>query len=394
MAAYIGKRSFGWLVLLAIVVAALVGCTGAAEGPIRIGLNAELTGSIPKVGEHSLAAAEMFVEEINEAGGLTVGGEQRELELVVIDNEGTAEGGASAAENLINNENVLIMVGPNASVAAVPAGGVAQSSQTPMISPWSTNAATTQGRDWVFRAPFIDSFQGPILAGFAAQEFGAGRACVLYAADSDAPRGIAESFRDAWEGAHGPGSVVAFESFTTGAESFTAQLEAIAATDCQVLFTPQYYNEVPVIVREARGLGLGMPIIGNDGWSDPGLLELCGTDCDGTFYGAHYIAAGATGATADFIRAFEARTGEVPSDVGALTWDAMRLAAQAIENCGDLSGESAANRQCVRDGMAAISNFEGITGNMTFEGSGDPTKCMVIATIQGGGALYYTSACP
>lgn len=394
MAANIVKRSFVRMMVLILALAALAACSGAADEPIRVGLNAELTGSIPKVGEHSREAAEMFVEQINEAGGLAVGGQQRQLELVVVDNEGTAEGGTSAAENLINDENVLVMVGPNASVAAVPAGGVAQSAQTPMISPWSTNAATTQGREWVFRAPFIDSFQGPILAGFAAQEFGAERACVLYAADSDAPRGIAESFRDAWEGAHGPGSIVAFESFTTGAESFGAQLDAIAAADCQVLFTPQYYNEVPVIVREARGLGLEMPIIGNDGWSDPGLLELCGTDCDGTFYGAHYIAAGATGATADFIDAFEARTGEVPSDVGALTWDAMRLVVQAIENCGDLSGDLAASRQCVRDGMAAISNFEGITGNMTFEGTGDPVKCMVIATIQGGTASYYTSACP
>ena len=383
----------GWvsLLFLALVLAACGG--GAADDPLRIGLNLELTGDIPKVGEHSRAAAEMFVEQINAAGGLEVDGGRRMLELAVADNAYTADGATAAAERLIADE-ALILIGPNASVAAVPAGAVAEAQQTPMISPWSTNPATTAGRSWVFRAPFIDSFQGPILAGFAADEFGATRACVLYAADSDAPRGIAESFRDAWEGTHGAGSVAAFEAFNTGATTFITQLEAIAAAECDVLFTPQYYNEVPLIVREARGLGLTLPIIGNDGWSDPQLLELCGTDCDGTFYGAHYIAAGATGATADFITAFEERTGETPSDVGALTWDAMQLAAQAVQNCGELTGDLAADRECVRAGLAAVRDFEGITGAMTFDGSGDPIKCMVIATIEGGAATFYKSACP
>ncbi len=372
----------------------LIGCAGASsDGPLVIGLNLELTGAIPKVGEHSKVAAEMFVEQINAAGGLEVGGHKHRLELAEADNTGTAEGATTAAERLIADD-VLVLVGPNASVAAVPAGAVANEKMTPMISPWSTNPATTLGRQWVFRVPFIDSFQGPILASFAGDEFGAERACVLYAADSDAPRGVAGNFRDAWEQRHGPGSVVAFESFTTGDETFADQLAVIAAADCQVLFTPQYYNEVPLIVREARALGLTMPIIGNDGWSDPQLLELCGTDCDGTFYGAHYIAAGATGATKAFIDAFEARTGETPSDVGALTWDAMQLVAQAIQNCGELTGELVADRDCVRVGLTAVHDFEGITGRMSFDGEGDPIKCMVIATIEGGQASFYKSACP
>ncbi len=150
------------------------------------------------------AAAEMFAEEINAEGGVTVGDEQRTLEFVIEDNSGTAEGAGAAAESLIADD-ILVMVGPNASVAAVPAGAVANEQEVPMISPWSTNPSTTLGRPWVFRVPYIDLFQGPILAEFAAEEFGAERACVLFAADSDAPRGVAESFRVAWEANNGPG---------------------------------------------------------------------------------------------------------------------------------------------------------------------------------------------
>src|SRR5690606_23332997 len=149
-------------------------------------------GNIPKVGEHSRVAAEMFVEEINEAGGVEIGGQNYTLELVIEDNNGTAEGATAAATKLITQDEVLMMIGPNPSVAAVPAGEVANNLSTPMISPWSTNPATTLNRPWVFRAPFLDPFQGPVLANFATQEFGAETACVLFDIASDYPTGLAD----------------------------------------------------------------------------------------------------------------------------------------------------------------------------------------------------------
>jgi branched-chain amino acid transport system substrate-binding protein len=390
-------KPLGWLVATALLAVVLNGCGGSGgsdDESIVIGLNMESTGEIPNVGAHSQAAAEMFAEEVNDRGGVTVGGEQRKLKLVVADNAGTAEGGTTAAESLIDDDDVLIMVGPNVSVAAVPAGKVANERQTPMLSPWSTNPATTVGRPWVYRVPYTDLFQGPILAKFAARQFDTKRACVLFDVDSDAPRGQAQSFRVAWEANNGSGSVPAYEPFTTGTKVFRDQLQTIAAADCDVLFTPQYYNEVPLIVRQARSAGLDIPILGSDAWSDPQLMERCRRDCDGTFHGAHYVAAGATGATKEFIDKFKARVGETPSDVGALTWDAMRLVVRAIDNCGQLTGDLAADRRCVRDGMAAIRQFDGITGKMSYTRGGDPVKCMVIARVVDGEARFHGSACP
>jgi branched-chain amino acid transport system substrate-binding protein len=380
--------------ILLFSVLVLGGCQAGGEDTLRIGMNLELTGSIPKVGEHSRVAAEMFVEEINAAGGVEIGGETYTLELVTEDNNGTAEGATAVANKLVTQDEVLALVGPNASVAAVPAGEVANNLETPMISPWSTNPNTTLNRPWVFRAPFLDPFQGPVVADFATEEFGAERACVLFDIASDYPTGLAENFRSAWESIHGAGSVVAFESFTTGDQDFSAQLTNIGAADCDIFFTPQYYNEVPLIVEQAQDLGITVPIVGSDSWGDPQLLELCGTACDGYFYSTHYVASGATGATKEFIDKFNARHGEVPSDVGALTWDSMRIVVQALQNCGDLSGDLAADRACVREGMAAIENFDGITGEMTFDEEGDPIKCAVIVQIQGDEAVFHESVCP
>ena len=392
----IKAQRFALLVLTLIGVAALAACQAAGGGgdTIKVGLNLELTGSIPKVGEHARVAAEMYAEEVNAAGGLDVGGQKYTIELVVEDNNGTAEGAAAAANKLITQNNVLVLVGPNASVAAVPAGEVANNLSTPMISPWSTNPNTTLNRPWVFRAPFLDPFQGPVVANFATEQFGAEKACVLFDVASDYPKGLADNFKSAWEALHGPGSVVAFESFTTGDQDFSAQLTKIKATDCQVLFTPQYYSEVPLIVEQAQDLGITLPIVGSDSWGDPQLLELCGDACEGFFYSTHYAASGATGATKEFIDKFQARHGEIPSDVGALTWDSMQIVAQAIKNCDSLGGSLEENRTCVRDGMAAIQDFEGITGTMTFDEQGDPIKCAVIVQIQGGEAVFYKSVCP
>ena len=386
--------SYGLLVMLCLSAFVLTACQDGGEDTVKIGLNLELTGNIPKVGEHSRVAAEMFAEQMNEAGGIEIGGQTYTVELVIEDNNGTAEGATAVANKLVTQDEALVLVGPNASVAAVPAGEVANNLETPMISPWSTNPNTTLNRPWVFRAPFLDPFQGPVVANFATEQFAAERACVLFDIASDYPKGLADNFRAAWEELHGAGSVVAFESFTTGDQDFSAQLTKIGATDCQVLFTPQYYSEVPLIVTQAQDLGLTFPIVGSDSWGDPQLLELCGDACNGFFYSTHYVASGATGATKEFIDQFTARHNEVPSDVGALTWDSMLIVAQALQTCGALTGDLATDRACVRDGMAAIRDFEGITGTMTFDEEGDPIKCAVIVQIQDGAVGFYESVCP
>jgi branched-chain amino acid transport system substrate-binding protein len=188
--------------------------------------------------------------------------------------------------------------------------------------------------------------------------------------------------------------VVAFESFTTGDQDFSAQLTKIIGAGCDVLFTPQYYNEVPLIVAQAQELGIDIPIIGSDSWGDPQTVELCGAACDGYFFSTHYVASGATGATKDFIDKFNAKNGEIPSDVGALTWDAMLLVVQALKNCGEITGDLAQDRTCINEGMAKIADYEGITGKMTFDEQGDPIKCAVIVKIENQEFTAYESACP
>ncbi len=390
-------RKIAVLTLAAFCVAMMFSsmAMGARKTIIKIGINAPLTGDIPKVGEGTKYAAQMWLEDIQKAGGLEVGGKKYEVELVIEDNESKAESAVKANTKMITQDDVLAIVGPQSSKQAVPAGEVANKYKTVMISPWSTNPNTTLDRPYVFRGCFLDPFQGPVVANFITEEFGFTKAAVLYDVASDYPKGLAEVFKQAWEEKHGPGSVVAYESFTTKDTDFSSQLTKIVKSGAQVLFTPQYYNEVPLIVSQAKDLGWTGPIVGSDSWGSAETIELCGEDCYGLFFSSHYAAAGAKGATKAFIDRYEKTYGYIPDDVAALTWDALRLAQQAIQDTGELTGRIEKDREAVRDALARIKDFDGITGKMTFTEEGDPIKCAVIVKINNQGEYeFYGSSCP
>lgn len=386
------------LVIGILALGSLLFAAGCEKAPdvVKVGYNIEMTGDIPKVGEASKYAAEMLKEEINGKGGLQVGDRKYPLEFIYQDNESKAESATAAALKLITRDKVLAIIGPQASKQAVPAGEVCNANKTLMISPWSTNPNTTKGRPWVFRACFLDPFQGPVIAKFATEELGAKKAAVLYDIASDYPKGLAEFFKEAFEKIHGKGSVAAFETFTTKDRDFSAQLTKIVASKADILFTPQYYDEVPLIVKQAHEMGWKKPILGSDSWDSAELMNLCGKDCLGSFFSTHYAAPGAKGPTKQFIDQYKAKYGYEPDAVAALTWDAARLLLQAIQNTKGLTGDVKKDRQAVRDQLAKLKEFEGITGKMSFDGkTGDPVKCAIIVKISPEGKFeFHKMVCP
>ena len=376
------------VVLLGIFLSA---CQPAGPATIKIGLNAELTGSIPVVGESCRNAAELAVKEINDAGGLEVGGEKYMIELLVEDNEDKAESAAAATQKLVT-ANVLAMIGPNASRNAIPSSVVAESSKMVMISPWSTNPKTTiveetgLPKQFVFRAAFIDDFQGVVAAKFAMDQLQTAKPAVLYDVASEYNKGIAEVYKKTLE--DNGITVVAFETYTTGDKDFSSQLTNIKNAEADSLFLPNYYSEVPLQVQQARKVGFTGGILGSDSWGNLELISLCGADCDGLFFTTHYAADIATPKAQAFIKAYEAAYGKTPDDVAALTYDSFGMLFQAIQAAGSIG------RQAVRDAVASITLYEGVTGNMQFKGTGDPVKSAVILQIKDGKFTYFATANP
>lgn len=380
--------------LLLLVTVASCDQTGDPGHPdaLVIGANMELTGPLPEVGQSSVRGAELFVETVNAAGGVPIGTTSYMLTLEVRDNENDAAEAAAVATAFVG-QGVHVLLGPNRSVLAVPAGGQAEAAQTPMVSPWSTNPATTLGRSWVFRAAFVDTFQGPVLAEFATSWGNVRDACVLAAADDDYSSGLAETFISGWEALHGAGTV-AFESFTADTEDLEPAIRRLRDTGCDLIFLPLFTEDILRALLVLEELDMDVPVLGSDSWAAAGLLEACGQRCVGTYVTTHFVATGATGPAGDFVQRYRNRYGEDPDDIAALTWDALAAIAQGAENCGTLTGNVSTDRACLRDGIAAIDGLPGVTGTIAYPDSGDPEKCVLIAQITPAGFEAVDEICP
>ena len=385
------RRVYVTVLVLFLLSLLATACQTAAPTTIKIGLNAELTGSVPVVGESCKNAAEMAVKEINDAGGLDVGGTKYKVELQIEDDEDKAESAAAAAQKLAT-ANVIAMIGPNASRNAIPAAEVAESAKMPMISPWSTNTKTTLDtktgapKKYVFRAAFIDDFQGVVAAKFAINELKTQKPAVLYDVGSEYNKGIAEVYKKTLE--ENGLTLVAFETYTTGDKDFSAQLTKIVNAGADTLFLPNYYAEVPLQAQQAKKLGYTGKFLGSDSWGSLELVNLCGADCEGSFFTTHYAADIATPKAQAFIKGYQAAYGKVPDDVAALTYDSFGILLQAIQAAGKIDRES------VRSAIASITAYEGVTGNMQFKGTGDPVKSAVVIQVTGGAFKYYQTANP
>jgi len=329
-------------------------------------------------------AANMAVQEVNDAGGLEVGGKKYKIQLLTEDDQDKKETAVSVAQKLINQSGVVAIVGPQASRNAIPAAEVAEVAHVPMISPWSTNPATTANKKYVFRAAFIDSFQGRVMARFALEELGTTKAAVLYDVASEYNRGIAEFFKQVYEEAGG--QVVAFEVYTTGETDFSRQLTTIKNSGAQVIFLPNYYNEVPLQVQQARDLGIEAEFIGADGWG--GMEASALPALEGAYYSTHYATDIASPVAQKFISTYQSTYGTMPDDVAALTYDAFGMLFEAIKSQGKSDPES------IRNGLAAISRYEGVTGTMEYKGTGDPIKSAVILQVKDGKISFFRLAEP
>ena len=374
---------------------ALSFCGPQPPKTVKIGLNAPLTGPGSKIGENVKFAAQLWTEETNAAGGIELGDKKYPLELVIADSESNAESAVKINTKLITQDEVLVIVGPPDSKEALPAGEEANKRKTPMISPWSDNPALTRDRPYVFRVCLLNSLEGPLCAHFIKTEFAFTKAAVLYDIADDDPKSIAESFREAWEKTNSPGTVVAYEHFTAQDTDFSSQLIKIVHSEAEALFVPQHPGQTALIVQQARRLGWQKPIVGTHHLHSTDLIRACGNDCQGLFFSTQYVTLGATGATKEFIDKYKAMYGAEPDEIAALTWDSLGIAKQALRECGRISGDLNKNRQCLRDALVKIKEFPGITGKISFNGTGDPVKCAVIAKVNAKGAFeFYKPICP
>jgi branched-chain amino acid transport system substrate-binding protein len=384
------KSTVCTILLVTVLLPGLLFAGGKKEDVIKIGFNIPLTGNSPKIGEGAKYAGELAKKHVNDAGGLEVNGKKYQVEFIYVDNELKPESAVQAAQRLIEQDKVLAVVGPAGSGRANPAGEINNSSRTPMISPWATNPAVTLNRPYVFRACILDPVQAPAAVKFAKQQFPrVTKAAVLFNIEDDYSKGIAEYFRDSW--LSNGGTITAFESFGEQDKDFSVQLTKIVGSGAELLYLPDYYNHVALIIPQAKNLGWGSkPILGSDSWGSADLVSLSNGAVKGYYFTTHYAAAGATGSTKEFIDEYKSTYGYVPDDVAALSYDSINMILKAIQNAG-LTGNLQQDRDNIKNAIAGLKDFPGITGSISFDPNGDPDKEAVVVKVNDAGEFEFVT---
>ncbi|HMD61799.1 MAG TPA: ABC transporter substrate-binding protein, partial [Opitutaceae bacterium] len=342
---------------------AFVAATAAfGAEPVRIGFFMSITGPDASFGEASLRGARLAVDGLNAAGGVL----GRPVDLVVEDDRSLAGESATAAKKLISRDHVVALVGECSSARTLEAAPIAQAAGIPLVTPASTAAKVTRVGNAIFRVCFTDSFQGEVVATFARRRLGLSRAALLV--DSTAPYsvGLAESFAKTFSALGG--TIVGRQNYSGADRDFRAQLTAIRAANPDALFLPGYYVAAGLVAKQARDLGLRATLVGGDGFEAPQLLDIGGDALEGAYYSTHFAVERAESVSRAFVEAYRARHGAEPNGLSALTYDAVRLIADAITRAG------ATERGALRLALSKTKGFQGATGIMTINEHRDAEK--------------------
>jgi branched-chain amino acid transport system substrate-binding protein len=336
-----------------------------------------MTGDTATFGRSADQGMRMAIEEINAAGGAL----GKPIELVTEDDRSVTEEARTAAQKLLQRDPVVALLGEVASSRSLAAAPEAQRAQRPMISPGSTNPKVTEVGDYIFRACFIDPFQGAVMARFAVDELEAKRLAILFDFKQDYSVGLAEFFR---ETARKLGAeLVADERYTSGDIEFRAQLTTIRAAKPDAIFVPGYYTELGLIAKQARELGIDVPLLGGDGWDSEKTIEIGGDAVEGYYFSTHYAADSDNPRVQAFVKEFQAKYGATPDAMAALGYDTARILADALARAGSTDGAP------LRDAIAATNGFEGVTGKISMDEHRNARKDAVVLKIEGGKFRYH-----
>ena len=344
----------------------------AAPADIPVGVYAALTGGEAAFGQATLQGVRLAADEINDSGGVL----GRKIRLVVEDDQGRAEDAASVVTKLITRDNVVAVIGENSSNQSLAAAPICQAAKVPMISPSSTNPNVTKKGDYIFRVCFTDPHQGKALAAFVFSNLHLKNAAILKDNRNDYSVGLAEFFTKAFTALGG--HIVVEQSYSGGDTDFHPQLTTIRNAKPEVLFIPGFYTDVGQIAIQARDLGINIPMVGGDGWDSPTVITIGGKSVDGSYFSDHYFPGDPRPLVKRFVSAIEARYGHAPEANAALGYDALTIFANAAKKAGSF------DRKAIRDNIAAVRGYQGVSGTITMGPDRDPIKPVAMIKIDGG----------
>ncbi|CAH2215314.1 ABC transporter substrate-binding protein [Tepidibacter aestuarii] len=353
------------------------------ENVITIGVFEPMTGA-------SAAGGEMTVEGIklaNEMFGEILG---KEVKLKIVDNKSDKVEAANAASRLIEKNKVSAIIGSYGSSLSMAAGDLVKSAKVPAVGCSPTNPLVTLNNDYYFRVCFIDPFQGTVMANYAFNELKAKKAAIIQDVTQDYSVGLSKYFVDSFKELTGDeNSIVGMTSYNTGDQDFTAQLTNIKQTNPDVIFAPGNYGESALLIKQARSLGIDVPILGGDTWEAPEFIDIGKEAVEGAVFSTHFTSeAAVTDLSKQFMDAYKEKYNKEPNTFAALGFDDYLVILDSIKRAGS------SDPQKIRDAIAETKDFEGATGYITLDENGDAVKSAIIKKVQDGKFNYLDTIQP
>ena len=366
--------------LVNILIAAifvLAACTPAGGGELKIAILAPLSGAVPTFGEMTRDGALLAIEQWNANGGVL----GMTIVPIVEDSQCTPDPAVNAANKVINQDGVHYIIGEVCSKASIPISEIATPAQVIQISPTSTNPSVTVDangvtKDFIFRACFIDPFQGLVGAKFAYENLGARNAFVMIDQANDYVKGLAENFKTSFTELGG--TIVGEASYTANDTDFSAIVTQIQDANPDIVYLPDYYNIVNLVTQQAKDKGLTVPFLGGDGWDSADLNVVSAA---GGYFTNHYSPDSEVEIAVNFRTAFEEKYGKTPDALAALAFDATNLLLTAIQNAGE------DDTTLVAEALEAIS-FDAVSGTITFDDQHNPIKSATIIAVTEEGVTF------
>ena len=363
---------------------------GSKDGDtIKIGANLELSGNVASYGSSIGLGAELAVKEINDAGGI----DGKKIELIKVDNKSENSEATAAAIKLATQDKVVAMLAPATSGNTVATVQIANDNKIPIVTGSGTAPNITVNEDgsineYAFRTCFIDPFQGIVAANFASGEIGAKNVAIFADNASDYAKGLAKSFKETIS--KSGGKVVKEEAYVAKDTDFRTQLTNIKAANPDFIFIPGYYEEVGLIVKQAREMGITVPLMGADGWDSPTLIELAGAEAlNNTYITNHYSAEDPDQKIQDFVKSFKAANGDkAPDAFNALGYDSIYYIADAIKRAGSTDGEA------IKNALAETKDLSLVTGTFSVDKNHNPIKTATVLEFKDGKQVFNSKVNP
>lgn len=374
------QKVIGIMVVLVLIISVFSYAQSSSSKTIRIGVNLELSGAVAQFGQRNLEGLRMAIDEINSKGGVL----GKKIELVIYDNKSDKTEALNIATRLATKEKVLAMLSPVTSGATKSASIAATRYKVPLVSATATDDSVTidertgKTKAYVFRICFNDSFQGSVMANFALKTLKLKTAAIIYDASSDYSKGLYKNFKETFT--KGGGKVVAEEAFVKGEQDFNGILTKIRDKKPQAIFAPVYYDEAGLIIKQARELGMWIPILGSDGFDDPKVVEKAGSKyATNIFFSTHYSSQDTDKRVQDFRKRYQQKYKIEPNALSALGYDLGYFIADAIKR-----SNSTTDREKLRRALETTKNFVGVTGIITIDSKHNAKKSAVIIEIKNG----------